>query len=448
MECPICLSETDEFVVCTRCFHGACKKCRDRLHGSPCYYCRNPSNGVSFECMTEDYVDFVINEDRSSVHPFDVLLTSKYKRSYEIFRDMIHKKWSSVSEYTFEKVCLVCTLTQKYPEIDITLFSLFYSCSTITRTTIMDILTCLSMVYGIRACSDVSPKDVYFHFFLNHCSTGRSTSEDDQSGVCDFVTSVMHALIYDVPEVDSVANFINILPSDAYLQCKCNSAQTALATIYGKLEDTASCDSGVDDGMHPFEPEGQFSSEERICWDNSYKWSTLTKEKDDCDVDESKVDCLSVFSDCRICNRMMDHSAFHGLNEIDGLIQTRRKHMNIDTAVTVVCVERKHTDKSFITDMINHYTDTQCQLNRLKFIYFYSLVKQPSSLMNGTATQHLYKELFGNKQSYLCPIYHLACFSDCIVKADSSQLKKTKRDSIQKWASKVIRRHIQTASII
>lgn len=444
------MTYTDEMVVSTRCLHGTCKDCRERLTGKPCYYCRDPSGGVTFESIPHgDYREFILNEGRRpAVQPFDVLFGSKHRHTYEMVREMLRTKWSSVN-YPFSRVCRVCTLTQQYPEVDITLLGLFYACSTITKTTVLDAMTSLCMLYGLQVSAKVSPKDVYFHFFLNHCATKRAVAESDQTGVSDFVTKVMHALTYDVPEIDAMANFISILPSDAYGQCKCNSAQKSLATISGRSNVTTEVkqEEEDDDGMCPFVPDGHESMNERVGWDNSYKWSHGKKpdEKDKDSNDETKVDCLSIFSDCTICNMLMDYRAYPDLNDMDELIQMRRKYMNVETAVTVVCTERQRTNKKFIDNMIKHYTNPQCKLNKLRFIYFYSLVKQPSSLMSGSAALHLFNELFCSKHSYLCPTYHLACFSDCLIKADSSQLKKTKRDTIQKWATKVIRRHTHTA---
>ena len=427
----------------TRCFHGTCTDCRKRLEGKPCYYCRDPPQGAEFKRLpSEDYHNIVLNENRPEVRAFDILFGSKHRCTYEVIRDMLRTKWSSVADNDFSKVCRVCMLKQRHPEVDITLLALFYACSTITQTTILDAMTSLCMLYGLRVCAKVAPKDVFFHFFLNHCTTERAADEDDQSEVSDFVIKVMHALTNDVPEIDTMASFISILPSDALAQCKCNAAQKSLETISGKRLTTP--EKEEDCGISPFVPEGYESKGDRVGWDNTYKWSSSRESRDNRDdgpddEDATRVNCLGIFTDCSICDMMMDREAYPDLKDMDERVEARRKYMHVETAVTVVCTEKRRTD--ILTDMIRHYTNSQCELNRLKFIFFYSLIKQPSSLTSGPAALHLFNELFSSKLSYLCPTYHLACFSDCIVGADSSQFKKTKRESIQRWTAKIIRRH-------
>ena len=415
-----------------------------------CYYCRGPVNKIQ-TISVEAYQSFVTNEGLPDVHPFEVLFGLKYRRLYELFRDSLNAKWTKVVDHSFNKVCRVCTLLFKNRWVDVTLLSLFYACSIITRTSVLDAMTCLGMLFGLRSVAQISPKDVYFHFFLNHCSTGRAVGETDHSGVSDFVTSIMHALTYDVPEIDAMASFINTMAADGSNNCGCNEAQVALSTISGKFERVSTTnrkeeeeeEEEDDDGMSPFVPEEHTSVLEKIGWDNSYKWvkKDASSDKEEEEKEEASVDCLSVFSDCRVCDSMMDYTAYNDLKEMDDQIQLQRKFLNVETAVSVVCAKKNKTDQTFVANMTKHYTSRQCELNRLKFIHFYSLVKQPSSLKSGPAALHLFRELFGSKRSYLCPTYHLACFSDCIVNADSSQMKKTKRETIQRWATKIFQRH-------
>lgn len=417
-----------------------------KLKDKPCYYCRGPINEIQ-TVSVETYESFITNENLPDVHPFEVLFGSKYRRLYELFRYFLNAKWTKVADNSFSKVCQVCTLLHKHQGVDTTLLSLFYACSTITRTSVLDAMTCLGVLFGLRSVAKISPKDVYFHFFLNHCSTGRAVGEKDHSGVSDFVTSIMHALTYDIPEIDAIASFINTMAADGSDKCGCNEAQAALLIVNRKVERADTNEEEDADGMSPFVPEERAFVSKKIGWDNSYKWvakkdaSQEGEEEEKGEKREALVDCLSVFSDCRVCDSMMDYSAYTDLKEMDDLIQLHRKYMNVETAVSVVCTEKNKTDQTFVAHMTKHYTSHQCELNRLKFIHFYSLVKQPSSLKSSPAALHLFNELFRSKRSYLCPTYHLACLSDCIVKADSSQMKKTKRESIQRWANKVFQQH-------
>lgn len=421
------------------------------MKGTSCWYCKSPVRKIQ-TISVKAYNSFITNEDLPEVHPFEVLFGSRYRQLYELFRDHLNDKWSKKADHSFSKVCQVCTLFHKHKEVDATLLSLFYACSTITRTTVLDGMTSLIMLFGLRSAGKITPKDVYFHFFLNHCSTGRVVRENDHSEISDFVTSIMHALIYDIPEIDSMASFINTMVTDGSSECGCNEAQAALSTISGKVERDNPNEEEDYDGMSPFVPEEHTSVSEKIGWDNAYKWVDPTKtdssgqdkkekEKEEPPPREALVDCLSVFSDCRICDSMMDHTAHTYLREMDDLINLHCKYVNVETAVSLACTTKTKTDKTSVAQMTKHYTNHQCKLNRLKFIHFYSLVKQPSSLKSGPTALHLFNELFNSKRSYLCPTYHLACFGDCIVKADSSQMKKTKREAIQRWATKIFQHH-------
>jgi hypothetical protein len=448
MECPICTCETEIVSVSTRCLHGTCKDCAQKLSDKPCYYCRDPTGAARVELNSDDYEAFLAADGPPRVDPFDVLFTAKYRATYETFRTIISGRWEAAATHTFSSVCGPCLLSQSAPEVDTTLLTLFYACSPITRTTVLDAMTCLSMLYGLRRCTNLlTPIGTYFHFFMNHCTTVRGVAEDDQSAVCDFVTKIMHALVYDVPEVDALSNFITTnLTSEACATCPCNESQRALDTISGRNDGTSTSSSSsskdVDDeeGLFPFVPDdagGQLN--EPVIWANSYKWSPQGGKEEDEAEDDAAVNFFSAFTDCPICDEMMDNAANERLRDMDRDITFKRKFMNVATAVSVVC---SPMGKTYTDSMIKHYTEPACELNRLKFIHFYSLVKQPHSLTgNSGAPAHLLSEIFSSKLSHVCPTYHLACFSHQIVSADESQLKKTKRDSIQKWSHKILKRH-------
>lgn len=445
MECPICTNTTNVFSVSTRCLHGACKDCIVKLSHASCHICRDPHGATRIDINATDYDALLGVDEAPRIEPFDVLFSDKYKATYEAFKNIISSKWENSANYTFSSVCGVCILLSQ-SKVDITLLTLFYACAPITRTTVLDAMTCMSMLYGLRKCNTfLTPIGTFFHFFMNHCTTPRGILDGDQSDISDFVTKIMHALVYDVPEVDALSNFITtVLTSEAIVDCPCNEAQLALETVCGRRQE----DEEDNDGQLPFVPdEADEQLTAPVVWANSYKWEKCSTNKKDIrgegDEDISSVNYFTAFTDCSVCNEMMNYALHDRLKDMDRQIQFNRKCMNVATAISVVCDSFKR--KADIEDMINHYTDPICELNRHKFIHFYSLVKQPHSLIgkSGVPT-HLLSELFSSKRSHVCPTFHLACFSHKLISADESQLKKTKRDSIQKWAHKIIRRHRQT----
>ena len=366
---------------------------------------------------------------------FEILLGEKYKDTYETFKKIIFGKWSAAATHTYSPTCGPCMLAKSAPEVDPTLLTLFYACAPVTRKTVLDAMVCLSMLYGLRRCCNlVSPLGVYFHFFMHHCATSRGAGEEDQSEVCDFVTRVMHSFVYDVPEVDAMALFINTnLTTESTTACTCNEAQKALDAISGRREVEEETAYG------PFMPDfsQQHPGAPVAGWANSYKWGGGSEDGSTAD-DDSVVDFFSIFTDCRICDEMVDYRSHERLRSEDKAIALNREFMNVSTAVSVAC---QPSGRDYTDWMIRHYTDAACGLNRLKFINFYSLVKQPQSLKSGAAS-HLLSELFSSKRSYLCPVYHLACLSHRILSAEESLQKKTKKESVQKWAHKVLKRHV------
>ena len=458
MECPVCVSETEIMSISSSCLHGACSKCVTRLRDKPCYYCRDLPGAGRITMKATDY-DLFLNKDEDklllpSVDPFDVLFGDKYADTYKTFRNIIASKWKAAANQKYNLVCGPCMLAKKYPQVDTTLLTLFYACSPITRRTILDVMVCLCLLYGLRRCNNMlTPIGVYFHFFLNHCTTARGVSEEDQSEVCDFVSNIMHALVYDVPEVDALANFISTnLTSESAAKCACNESQRALDALSGRKEMT---DKDSSD-FAPFVPSGGNADKRQLAaaaaapppamWANSFKWTQQHTEchqsRNDNDDDASAVNFFTIFTDCEVCDEMMDHANHARLNDMDRDIQLKRRYMNIATAVNVVCCSQS---KGYADSLIKHYTQKACELNRLKFINFYSLVKQPHSFTGktGGVASHLMSELFSSKMSHLCPTYHLACFSHQVIEFDTSASKKTKKEGIQKWAMKVIRRHRQ-----
>lgn len=455
MECDVCAGPTDTVMMSLNCHHVVCIKCFQKLSSKPCSFCRGPL-GKCVQIPVQTYESFVRSKedgkDRAAAEPFDVLFTSAHRVDYLMTRSMIEMKWSCMTDYTHTDVCSVCLLQHAREDIDITLLNLYYACATITRKTVLDAMTCLHLIYGWRSCKHLSPKDVFFHFFINHCNTKSGFSEEEHySTTADFVCNILHALIYDIVEIDSIASFINLINTDSQSKCPCNTAQRVLPNVRGNggnkrtvyIEEMEECDDG------PFVPADIMQqSKDFLRWDNAYKWNRADPPPDPVvETEEQKdeqatlmVNCLQIYSDCETCNDMMDHTKYVSIHSLDESVQSNKGFMNTATSVHVECKKRGYSRTQTET-LMKHYSDPICELNRKKFINFHSLVKQPSSLTNRVAVTHLYNELFASKRSYMCPFYHLAALCDRIVKSDKSQFKKTKRDSIQRWATKTIGRH-------
>ena len=469
MECVICTETVDSFMVNMDCLHGCCVICAERIPDkSKCHYCRTPQKTPKTEMNVDEYAFF--NDGTINYPPFEVLFTRKHLRVYETARKLLRSKWSAKADYLHDSLCRVCVLQKTFFEsVDMALLYLFYSCSTITRTTILDAMISLCMTYGWKNCKEVSPKDVYFHFFLNHCSTPRvGTSEADYSTQADFVCDAMNALVFDCAEIDAIANFVNIQPPDGSPLCDCNNCHTNLPSHSKKTSysvPTKEDNSNKSNSL--FIPnKGKYSTSKGtdkqvvLNWDNSYKWvhydfqtpDNVVSDAAKGDDDEEGgggtllVDCLKIFHECSVCDWMMDYSNRKELLDLDEAI-TAMGNLNIVTAVHIACTERRYPEEK-IKYLTSHYTSSACRLNSLRFIHFYSLVKQPSSLLGSASVEHMILDLFPNKRSFLCPMYHLSCICERIVNADSSQLKKTKRNAIQKWASKFMSRHLSPSQII
>ena len=148
------------------CLHVICLDCYKRVHNQPCSFCR----GVMGPCIkipAKDYVCFSTTEkatEKPTPTAFDVLFTPEYKVMYLLFKNILKTKWSSKNEYCYNPVCKVCMLQHMYPDVNITLLSLFYACATITQGIILDALTCINLMYGWHQCEKVAPK---VHSFIS-----------------------------------------------------------------------------------------------------------------------------------------------------------------------------------------------------------------------------------------------------------------------------------------
>lgn len=444
MNCEVCLEPPEEFAVNTNCFHGTCADCDGKLKDC-CPFCRGPRSEVYVTVPAEAY-ETIFGKD-VEVAAFDALFTDVHRAAYEAVREILAERWTKTTGYEYSPLCGVCMLRDRIPEVDVTLINLFFACSTITQTTVLDAMTVLCLVFGIQSCSGIAPKDVYFHFFINHCDTKRSHHEDEgDTRVADFTCQMLHSLVYDFPEIDAVSDFTTALMTEAYCGCTCNSSKRVLKSM--KENDPTSSRRGpVPDDDDLFIPDEVASANKEIRqrWDNGFKWThslpATEGTEDEAAADGTMaVDCLAVYSKCGVCNDMMSCEHRARLTDVDAAVEEYTRYTNVATAVKKACVRLQYPPDR-VEEMTAHYTSPACELNRLKFIHFYSLVKQPSSLRNPVAAQHLFTELFTSKRAHVCPTYHLASVCDRIIKLDTSQLKRTKRVAIQKWVNKILERH-------
>ena len=373
-----------------------------------------------------DQVYRFFTEEGEKYSQFDILFTRKHIEVYTAVREMLKIKWTNKSDYSHEKLCNVCMLQEEFKNsINISLLYLFYSCSTITRTTILDALVSLCMTYGWNNCKLISPKDIYFHFFLNHCHTPVVPGTGFSSHA-NFVCSVMNDLIFDCANIDNILEYICNNVSNVS-KCNCNSCHSKLAITSVNEEDEEEEETVV------FIPKHMKQTNTILRCDNSYKWSTQNWNIDNIPSDTLLVNCFKVFSDCPICDSMMDFSFRDKFVVIDQAILSNTK-CNIETAIQKVCKDNKFTEDQ-VQYLITHYTSSTCKLNTLKYINFYSLIKQISSLNSNDFVEHITTQLFQYKSSFLCPLYHLTCLCEIIVESDKSQLRKTSRNKIGKWAA-------------
>lgn len=438
MECDICASPTEDVVVPLTCYHALCPECYKRLKTRPCSFCRAEdalSSALQMPFRTYQRL-FVDGSADLAVTSFDALLSESVKEDYMVVREVLDRKWRAVADYAHSDICAVCMSAVKHG-LDLSLFDLYYACATVTRATVLDCLTSMYLRFGRAVCKDISPRDAVFHFFHNHCDIAGGGSEDF-SATADFVSRTHHALLYDMAEVDDISNFINLLGDTS--TCGCNTVMDVINTVRGgtTTQGEGSC-------TGPYVPTEIMrdvrASEGRI--NTSYRWVKGNEEdtrQQTTTTPTMVIDCLQIYSDCEICDRMMDPEYTGDLLALDTAVVSSKGSRNITTAVHLVSAARKY-DREATGALLRHYTDPMCGLNMTRFISFHSLVKHSSSLRNSDFVAHLYEELFPSRRSPVCPVYHLAVICDKVVKADKSQLKKTKRDYINKWASRVIARH-------
>ncbi|KAK3757042.1 hypothetical protein RRG08_062911 [Elysia crispata] len=442
------------------CLHYMCVECCEKHLDPLCPLCKEPkgSKGVMIY-PSEVVAQMPINtHDALKSSAFEVLFSSNVKDVYRMIRDILVRRWSSITQYDHSPVCGVCILRQKYPDVDITLLNLFFASATITRTSILDAMVCLYLLYGKNPCLSLSPNDVFFHFFLNHCDTGRGALDINYSWsrVADFVCLIHHSLVYDISEVKEIATFIGMM-SECKLSCDCNDSKHVLSNIQDRDQDSKQqydkneAEDNNDVGLFiPDENRAYVAS--TITWDNAYKWDYIPTDNDDGgdkldgDGDEAQhlsLNCLKIFSDCKVCTDMMCVKNTALIKKVDDLVTKFAVNTNTATAVQMACVKMQLSGE-LTNAMAIHYKSTDCRMNRLRYFHFYSLVKQPMSLMNSDNVRHLFKELFSYKRSYLCPNYQLACACEKVVALNTNSCNRTNKDTIKKWARKIMDRHEPT----
>ncbi|GFR76003.1 hypothetical protein ElyMa_005789900 [Elysia marginata] len=475
MNCNICNEHTDTVVtpLTCSCMYTMCEVCFRRLCGTPkCPICR--TEAARRITLPADVVSRLDKEVvPGTMSEFDVLFTDRHKDAYAAVRAFLVQRWSDVTNYRHQHECQVCKI--KFGRFDCPLVELFYACSTITAVTILDCMTTLYLMYGTGVCSMLTPKDVYFHFFMYHCATRTnpvSKYNDINHKVANFIGSVSDSLLYFCPNMDEVTSFIGNIPADPYGTCQCNTSQKVIAdmqetsTKYGlRRHDDYNCDDDEHDLIIPITKEGASTTTTTTNvttgtttttgrWNNHYKWTaddipiTLTPEdlqaqKEDKEEDSEavvSVNCFGVYSNCPICTDMMSPQKYPFLSELNKRVMSAMEYMNVHTAVEQVGNEMSCTTNTK-TDLKFHYTDTSCMLNRIRHIDFYSLTKDPQCLRTPASTKYLFQTIFRTKMSYLCPLSHLAVVSETIAENDNSRKRKTKRDYVKRWSSKVLNRH-------
>lgn len=473
MDCNICNEHTKTVCVslACSCMYTTCDTCFLRMKGPDdrrlcpiCKACAERYATLPADVMSKLDKEVVPGSEKA-MNEYDVLFTDRHKDVYDVVRGYLAEKWSRVSDYRHQHECQVCKL--KYGRFDCPLVELFFACSTLTRVTVLDCMTTLFMLYGTGVCANLTPQDIYFHFFLYHCATIKNPmckNNDINHKAANFIGTVSDSILYYCPNMDDIASFITNIPADAYGTCLCDASKNVIATLHEKQQSarqTKGNDSEDDNRLLiPVTTVGNSDDESTRttrCWNNQYKWNgddipnTSTPEdisgadgdtsdKADSAGGEVCVNCFQAYSDCPVCTDMMSPQKYPFLAEFNTRLLKAMDFVNVQTAVERVGDEMSCGAK-MKADLKVHYTSTSCMLNRIRHIDFYSLTKDPQCLRTPAATNHLFQTIFRNKSSFLCPLSHLAAVSEVIADGDTSANKKTKRDNVKRWVTKILNRH-------
>ena len=488
MECVSCKESADEaespqYVLSNICYHGLCSMCFEslvRISGSPappCPQCREPMSDVMKEVHPET---FKMVCDRSyrpaGDSSFDALFSRDLRPTYELLRSMIYKRWGHVAAPKLSPLCAVCVAaaTHGISDEEMALLNLFYACAPVTRQVVEDALTVLHLRFGLEVCHSITPKDVYYHFFLKMCDlkslsatanwtrtrrklfTGgenlkrdNPAADENANMAAHRVLVAMHELLYDTTDIDSLAQTLGLLSDPS--SCGCNEVQSTVKTIVEQHErkKNKKGGDGEDDDFFIAAVEETGVSESiglDVVADNDYRWEmecVKNNKNDDVGDSEFVVDCLGVFLDCPVCTQRLSSKAAGGVysDEILSEIKTGLTRMNVETSVYIVGRKRR-LPAAAMEHLVNHFTEPRCRLNDDRFVpLMTAVVKHTEALKNPAFVNHLYKELFGHKYSSVCPVYHLAVLCTIINKRDSTKGKLQKRDVVQKKANAILRSH-------
>ena len=455
-ECAICrgLSDPKDFVTSPVCHHSLCETCYKTLNSNVCPFCRGNMGRVLksvppfFKKMLCDKTYCVVKTS------YKALFDSSFRPEYEYLRTIIIDRWSCVSDYEFSNVCNICLAVSKNSANDLDLLNLFYACAPLTKTVVVDALTVLYLRYGFAVCNNISPKDVFFHFFLNMCGLKRYTNspiyQTENSGeAIDRLLIVIHELLFDTADIDGIYQTLNLMTN--ITSCGCNGVRALVSHITQKDQQKADKQKGTEDIV--FVPTTNNVSDRVLLEDvgdvfnkNAFRWKYgIFQENKPNETDKERgllhVDCFSIFPDCKLCTGMLDKESLVNNADLDAAISSLKLYMNVPTAVSVACAKLNLTNPEK-KDILFHYTDSKCAMNRVKTVVLHSIVKNHLSLKNKVFVSHMFNELFSTKKSSVCPLYYLCVYCAGIIKSDESAQKKTKRDVIQRKSTAVMRKHV------
>lgn len=502
-ECCLCKelisleNHTTNYVLLSKCFHGMCRLCWNRLldinkqnhQNNQCPICRNAfSTEDVLENIPKELYEMVIHRDYCPAkrNPYEALFSPLFKDVYLALRHLLCLRWNNVHPPELSSVCAICVIITQYNilEEEILLLNLFYSCSVLTKSVILDILTVLYLCFSVEICNSITPKDVFFHFFLKMCSLKHPsaasngsqksvqynckrplTNENDQMAI-DRTLFFTHQLMFDTVDLDGLHQTLTMM-TDISSACGCNKVQETLRgtiAVYNQnkslngvdkttLKDNTEEEDEEDDVVICGINSAGKHKDVNLLLENAYKWETdfvwekkkdiQPKEDEDKKEEVFMVNCLDVYLSCLVCNHKMSSNVTGPFGEnILQEIENRLMHENIETAVCIVGMKHRLKEEE-IKILVNHFTDTRCFLNDMRFIPFLkNIIKHPVNLKNHVFIKHLYHELFLDKKSTLCPVYYLAALSKDAVLKDCSPTKKIKKDVIHKKLNTILRKHV------
>lgn len=458
--CCVCRC-TDANVTIIPCIHTVCSTCIQRLQTCP--LCRVKISRHVPYVLPKRVITQLMAGEPTTLSQFNALFAAP-KHLYELTRMRLNDTWTKLKDGpTYEAVCAVCVMN-----IDLTLFDLFYACAPLTKAVLLDCFTCLHLAFGSKQCKYVTPKDVYFHFFLNHCNVGgRRVARDN---VADMTCFSLHSMQYDIMDLAKLNADIKLMDVEftGGGMCDCARAKNLITEAAVTEKECGTGTTALDVDRHDGEPSffipgissgGSNQSATDVLHTNNYRWILQEEEsrniedhenKDSKEDENTAVDCLILYSQCQLCSEMLDTSKFERNDRIDDLLVRRRGRKNLATTIRLMLMKDRsiiddndsNTKDSMEARLNHHYTDPNCALNRYKYVRFHRIVKHMSTLANKTFVSHLMGEMFPDGSHVVCPVYHLAVLCLRVIEMDDSPHKKTKRGDLDKWAHRVLKRHL------